>query len=50
MENKDFFKNKAVSNAVTTHSDMKRNITKGDTLAITLLYSTHTVNIQAEQS
>ena len=29
MEHKAFFKNKAGSNAVTTHSDMKRNIPRG---------------------
>ena len=29
MENKVFFKNKARSNAVTTHSDTKRNIPRG---------------------
>jgi len=29
MEPKAFFKNKAGSNAATTHSDMKRNIPRG---------------------
>jgi hypothetical protein len=36
MEHKAFFKNKAGSNAVTTHSDTKRNIPKG--LSFPLLF------------
>jgi len=35
MEDKAYFKNKAGSNAVTTHSDTKRNIPKGLYSAIT---------------
>ena len=34
MEHKAYFKNKAGSNAVTTHSDMKRNIPRGLSFAI----------------
>jgi hypothetical protein len=34
MEHKAFFKNKAGSNAVTTHSDTKRNIPRGLSFAI----------------
>ena len=34
MEHKAFFKNKAGSNAVTTRSDMKRNIPRGLSFAI----------------
>ena len=36
MEHKDSFKNKAGSNAVTTHADTKRNIPGGISFAITL--------------
>ena len=35
MEHKAFFKNKAGSHAVTTHSDTKRNIPRGLSFAIT---------------
>ena len=35
-----FFKNKAGSNAVTTHSDTKKNIPRGLSFAITFLHST----------
>jgi hypothetical protein len=45
-----FFKNKAGSHAVTTHSDTKRNIPRGLSFAITLLHSTHSINKRAEQS
>ena len=44
------FLNKAGSNAVTTHSNTKRNIPRGLSLAITLLHSTHSINKRAEQS
>jgi len=44
-----FFKNKTGSNAVTTYSDMKRNIPTGLSFAITLLHRTHSINKQAEQ-
>jgi hypothetical protein len=44
------FKKKAGSNAVTTHSDAKRIIPRRLSFAITLLYSTHSTNKQAEQS
>ena len=43
-----FFKNNAGSNAVTTHSDTKRNIPRGLSCAITLLHSTHSVDKRAE--
>ena len=36
MEHKAFFKNKAGSNAITTHSDTKRNIPRGLSFAVTL--------------
>jgi len=36
MEYKAYFKNKAVSNAVTTHSDKERNIPRGLSFAIKL--------------
>ena len=36
MEHKAYFKNKTGSNAVTTHSDMKRNIPRGLSFAIIL--------------
>jgi len=45
-----FFKNKAGSNAVTTHSDMKRNIPRGLSFTITFLHSTHSIKKRAEQS
>ena len=45
-----FFKNKAGSNAVTTHSDTKRNIPRGLSLAITLLHNTDSINKRVEQS
>ena len=38
-----FFKNKAGNNTVTTHSDTKRNISKGLSVAITLLHGTHSI-------
>jgi len=41
---------KAGSNAVTTHSDTKRNIPRGLSLAITLLHRSHSFNKRAEQS
>ena len=50
MEHKAYFKNKAGSNAVTTHSDMKRNIPRGLSFAVTLLYRTHSINKRAEQA
>jgi hypothetical protein len=40
MEHKAVFKNKAGSNAITTCSDTKRNIPRGLSFTITLLYST----------
>jgi len=43
-------KKEAVSNAVTTHSDTKRNIAGGLSFAITLLYNTYSINKRAEQS
>jgi len=48
--NTRLFLNKAGSNAVTTHSNTKRNIPRGLSLAITLLHSTHSINKRAEQS
>jgi hypothetical protein len=39
-----FMQNKTGSNAVATHSDMKRNISGKFPLAITLLYSTYSIN------
>ena len=48
MEHKAFFKNKAGSNAVTTHSDTKKNIPRGLSFAITFLHSTHSINKPAE--
>ena len=45
-----FLKNKAGSNAVTTHSDTKRNIPRGLSFAITLLHSTDSINKRAEQT
>jgi hypothetical protein len=50
MEDKDSFKNKARSNAVATHSDVKRNIPRGITFAITVSYSTYSINTRAERS
>jgi len=50
MEHKAYFKNKVGSNAVTTHSDTKRNIPRGLSFAITLLHCTHSINKRAEQS
>jgi hypothetical protein len=41
-----FFLNKAGSNAVTTHSDTKRNIPRGLSFAITFFHSTHSINKQ----
>jgi hypothetical protein len=38
MEYKVTFKNKAGSNAVTAYSNMKRNISRGLSFAITLLH------------
>jgi len=50
MEHTVFFKkNKAGSNAVTTHSDTKRNIPRGLPFAITFLHSTHSINKRVEQ-
>jgi hypothetical protein len=48
--NTRIFLNETGSNAVTTHSDTKRNIPSGLSLAITLLHSTHSINKRAEQS
>jgi len=45
-----FLENKAGNNAVTTHSDTKRNIPRGLSFAITLLHRTHSINKRAEQS
>ena len=42
-------KNKAGSNAGTTHSDRKRNIPRGVSFAITFLHRTHSINKRAEQ-
>ena len=49
MEHQASFKNKAGSNAVATHSDVKRNIPRGLSFAITLLHSTYSTNQQTEQ-
>jgi len=46
MEHKAYFKNKAGSNAVTTHSDTKKNIKRGVSLAITLSHRTHSISEQ----
>ena len=45
-----FFLNKAASNAVTTHADMKRNIPSGLSVAITLFHNTYSINKRAELS
>jgi len=50
MEHKALKRNKAGSNAITTHSDTKRNIPRGLSFAITLLHSTHSTNKRSEQS
>jgi len=50
MEHKAYFKNKAGSNAVTTHSDMKSNIPRGLSFAITLFHRSHSINKRAENS
>ena len=50
MEHNAPFKNKAGSNAVITHSDMKRNIQSRLSFAITLLFSTYSIKMRAEQS
>jgi hypothetical protein len=50
MEYKALIKNKAENNAVTTNSDTKRNIQKGLSFTITLLYSIHPINKLAQQS
>ena len=44
MEFKAYFKNKAGSNAITTHSVTKRNIPRGLPFAVTLLHRTHSIN------
>jgi hypothetical protein len=44
MEHQTSFKNKTGSNAVTTHSELTRNIAGGLSFAITLLYSTYSIN------
>ena len=49
MEHNASFKNKAGSNAVTTHSDTKRNIPSELSFVITLLCSTYSTNQQTEQ-
>jgi len=48
--NTRLFLNKPGRNAVTTHSNTKRNIPRGLSLEITLLHSTHSNNKRAEQS
>ena len=48
--NKAYFKNKTESNAVTTHSDTKRNIPGGLSFATTLLHCTYSINKRVEQS
>ena len=48
MEHKAYFKNKAGNNAVTTHSDMKKNIPFS--FAITVLHCTHSIKKRAEQN
>ena len=50
MEHKTYFKNKTGSNAVTNHSDTKRNIPGGLSFTITLLHCTYSINKQVEQS
>jgi hypothetical protein len=50
MEHKASFKNKAESNAVATCSDTKRSIAGGLSFAITLVFSTYSINKRAEQS
>jgi hypothetical protein len=49
MEHNASAENKAGSNAVTSHSDTKRNIPRGLFLAITLLYSNYPINTRDEQ-
>jgi hypothetical protein len=44
MEHNASFKNKAGSNRDVTHSDKKRNIPRELSFAITLLYSTYSIN------
>jgi len=48
MEQNASVKNKAGSNAIVTHSYMKRNIPGGLSFAINLWYSTHSINPQAD--
>ena len=50
MEHKAYFKNKTGSNAVTTHSDTKRNIPGGLSFTIILLHFTYSINKRVEQS
>jgi len=50
MEHKAYFKNKTGSNAVTTHSDTKRNIIVGLSFAITLLHCNYSIKKRVEQS
>ena len=50
MEHKAYFENKTGSNAVTTHSDAKRNIPRALSFAITLLHCTYSINKRVEQS
>jgi hypothetical protein len=50
MEHNAPLENKSGSDALTTHSDMKKNIPRGLSLTINFLYSTYPINIQAEQS
>jgi len=50
MEHSASFKYKAGSNTVVTHSDTKRNIPRGLSFAVTLLYSSYSINKQAEQN
>jgi len=43
MEHKAYFEIKTGSDAVTTHSDTKRNIPRGLSIAITLLHCTYSI-------
>jgi hypothetical protein len=50
MEHKASFKNITGSSAEATHSGTKRNIPGGLYFAITVLYSTYSINKRAEQN
>ena len=50
MEHKVSFKNKTGSDTVVIHSDTKRNNSWGLSFAIIVLYSTYSINTQADQS